>query len=133
MNEQSRQLYFWLGCMPARTLFVLLAYFLPVNYLPYFGMLTLLISIGFIRSYFFSKKKVGFFKGDIWWNDLRLIHSIIYLLFSISAFSRSKCSWIFLLVDLFIGLISFITHYYLQSMRDSNPRLSRHKHNTLTS
>lgn len=114
MNDQTRQLYFWLGCIPARTLLVLLAYYLPLQYLPYFGIVTLLISIGFIRAYFFSNKDTGFFKGDIWWNDLRLVHSFLYLSFSIGAFLQERCSWLFLFADLCIGIISFITNYYLK-------------------
>ena len=113
MDEKTRQLYFWLGCIPTRILFVIIAYYLPIEYLPYFGILTIAISLGFIRAYFFSEKNTGFFEGDVWWNNLRLVHSMNYLLFSIGAFSKYEYSWIFLLIDLLIGIISFINQYYI--------------------
>ena len=112
MDDQSRQLYFWLGCIPTRIILVLIAYFLPLNYLPYYGIVTLLISLGFIRAFFFSNKNVGFFKGDIWWNNLRLVHAVLYLSFSIGAFLEFEYSWVFLLIDVIIGMISFINEYY---------------------
>ena len=113
MDDKTRQLYFWLGCIPTRILFVLIAYYLPIKYLPYFGIITIAMAIGFIRAYFFNKKDTGFFGGDVWWNNLRLVHAFLYLSFSISAFVKYNYSWVFLLVDVLIGIISFMNQYYI--------------------
>jgi hypothetical protein len=78
------------------------------------GYLALAPAIGFIYIYLTGTRKTGaeVFGEKIWWNNLRPIHSILYFLFAYNAIIGNKQSWIYLLVDVLIGLISFLIHHY---------------------
>jgi len=116
MNHlQQRFLMFLIGCIGTRSLFVIIAKYINTKYLKYLGYLALLPAIGFIYIYLTGSRKTGaeVFGEKIWWNNLRPIHSILYFLFAYNAIIGNKQSWIFLLVDVLIGLISFFIHHYL--------------------
>ena len=53
--------------------------------------------------------------GDkkIWWNDLRIVHGSLYLLFSYMAFNQNKDAWLILLIDTLIGLVSWTKYHKL--------------------
>ena len=116
MNElQKRFALFLMGCIGTRSLFVYIAKTVNVDYLPYLGALALLPSLGFIIIYLFKLRETGaeVFGNKIWWNDLRPVHALLYLLFAIFALQKKTYSWIFLFIDVCIGLISFLVfHYY---------------------
>ena len=112
---QKRFLLFLIGCIGTRTLFVYLAKKANTTYLMYMGYLALLPAIGFIYLYLTGTRKTGpeVFGDKIWWNDLRPIHGLLYLLFAYNAINGNKNAWIYLLVDVIVGLTSFIWfHYY---------------------
>ena len=112
---QKRFLLFLVGCIGTRTLFVYLAKNVSSQNLMYIGYLALLPAIGFIYIYFSGARKTGaeVFGEKIWWNDLRPIHSLLYFVFAYNAINGNKMAWIYLLIDVIIGLISFLTfHYY---------------------
>ena len=114
MNHlQQRFLLFLIGCIGSRSLFVILAKYIHTNYLKYLGYLALLPAIGFIFIYLTGTRTTGaeVFGEKIWWNNLRPIHSILYFLFAYNAILGNKQSWIYLLVDVFIGFISFLIHH----------------------
>ena len=115
MNHlQQRFLLFLFGCIGIRSLFVIIARYINTKYLKYLGYLALLPAIGFIYIYLTGSRKTGpeTFGEKIWWNDLRPIHSILYFLFAYNAIIGNKHSWKYLLVDVLIGLISFLIHHY---------------------
>ena len=116
MNElQKRFLLFLIGCIGTRTLFVIITKNASETYLKYFGYLALLPAISFMYIYLTGSRKTGaeVFGDKIWWNNLRPIHSLLYFLFAYNAIIGNKSAWIILLVDVVIGLISFINfHYY---------------------
>ena len=114
-NLQKRFLMFLIGCIGIRTLFVIIAIYINTKYLKYLGYLALLPAIGFIYIYLSGSRKTGgeVFGEKIWWNNLRPIHSILYFLFSYNAIIGNKQSWIYLLVDVLIGLISFLVYHYI--------------------
>ena len=114
-NFQKRFLLFIFGCIFVRTLFVIVAKNISLNYLPYLGYLALLPSIGFFYIYLTKSRQTGaeVFGDKIWWNDLRPIHGLLYALFAYNAINKNSFSWVYLLIDVIIGLISFlIFHYY---------------------
>jgi hypothetical protein len=118
MNHlQQRFLMFLIGCIGTRSLFVIIAKYINTNYLTYLGYLALLPAIGFIYIYLTGSRKTGaeVFGEEIWWNNLRPIHSILYFLFAYNAIISNAQSWIYLLVDVLIGLISFLLHHYINS------------------
>lgn len=115
MNDlQKRVALFLIGCIGTRSLFVYIAKNISLKYLPYLGLLALLPSIGFTYIYLFGARKTGaeVFGAKIWWNDLRPIHALMYYLFAIMAIMRNKFAWIWLLIDVMIGLTSFLIFHY---------------------
>jgi hypothetical protein len=111
---QKRFLLFLLLCIPIRIIFVLVAKTINKKYLPYCGYIGLIISIGFAYIYIFNKRKTGneTFGKKIWWNNLRPIHSLLYLIFAYLAINKKKTAYIPLLFDVIIGLISFLIYHY---------------------
>ena len=79
------------------------------------GILALIPAIGFITIYLLDLRKKGaeVFESKIWWNDLRPIHGILYLLFAIYAIKKEQnYAWIPLLIDVTIGLTAFLYYHY---------------------
>jgi hypothetical protein len=112
---QKRFLLFLVGCIGTRSLFVYLAKIANTTYLKYMGYLALLPAIGFFYIYFTGSRQTGaeVFGSKIWWNDLRPVHGLLYFLFAYNAIIGNLNAWIYLLVDVIFGLISFLSfHYY---------------------
>ena len=58
--------------------------YLPKKWLPYMGYITLIPAIGFLYLYFTnSRLNAGEGGGKTWWHNFRIIHGMLYLLFSI--------------------------------------------------
>ena len=112
---QQRFLLFLIGCIGIRSLFVIVAKYINVKYLKYLGYVALIPAIWFMYIYLTGSRKTGaeVFGEKIWWNDLRPINSILYFLFAYNAIIGNKESWIYLFVDVVIGLISFLLHHYM--------------------
>jgi hypothetical protein len=114
-TTQKRFLLFLFGCIGTRTLLVYLAKNVNKTYLKYMGYLALLPAIGFFYLFLSGSRKTGaeVFGDKIWWTNLRPVHGLMYFLFSYNAINGNFNAWIYLLVDVIIGLISFLTfHYY---------------------
>jgi hypothetical protein len=103
-----------IGCIGTRSLFVLIAKNSSAAYLRYLGFLALLPAVGFAYIYLTGSRKRGeeVFGEKIWWNDLRPLHSLLYFLFAYNAIIGNKNSWIYLLIDVIIGLFSFLVFHY---------------------
>ena len=115
---QKRFLLFLFGCIGTRTLFVFLAKNANKTYLKYMGYLSILLAIGFFYLFFTGSRKTGpeVFGDKIWWNNLRPIHGLMYSLFAYHAINGNPFAWIYLLIDVIIGLLSFLVfHYYSNS------------------
>lgn len=113
-NIQKRFLLFLVGCIGTRTLLVYIAKNAKTKYLQLLGYLALLPAIGFMYIYLSGSRKTGaeVFGEKIWWNDLRPLHSLLYFLFAYNAITGNKLAWIYLLLDVIIGLISFLFFHY---------------------
>ena len=112
---QKRFLLFLFGCIGTRSLFVYLAKIASKTYLQYMGYIAILPAIGFIYLFLSGSRKTGaeVFGDKIWWNDLRPVHGLLYSLFAYNAITGNNFAWIYLLIDVIIGLISFLVfHYY---------------------
>ena len=112
-DETKRIAYFLIGCMGSRSLFVYLAYSASPKMLLYMGCLATIVALGFFYSYMrYKTTDTGAFGGKVWWNDLRLVHSVLYGLFAYNAITgRQRMAWIILFADVFIGFVSFLYHY----------------------
>ena len=112
---KKRFLLFLFVCIGTRTLLVYLAKNVDKTYLKYMGYLSILPAIGFFYLFLSGSRKTGaeVFGDKIWWNDLRPVHGLMYFLFSYNAINGNPNAWLYLLVDVIIGLISFLSfHYY---------------------
>lgn len=110
----KRMLLFLIGCIGTRLFLVYLAKNISTELLKYMGYVLLLPAFGFIYIYLTGSRKTGaeVFGGKIWWNNLRPIHALLYLLFSYNAITGNTYAWIYLLIDVIIGFISFILHHF---------------------
>ena len=112
---QKRFLLFLIGCIGSRIMLVYVAKNIDIKFLKYMGYLLLLPAIGFFYIYLTGIRKTGpeVFGDKIWWNNLRPIHGLLYLLFSYTAINGNKNAWIFLFIDVFIGLTSFLFYHFI--------------------
>jgi hypothetical protein len=109
-NTYKRFLLFLIGCIGIRFYFVYLAKNSDSILLKNMGYLALLPAIGFTYIYLTGSRETGaeVFGDKIWWNDLRPIHTLLYFLFSYNAINGNKNAWVYLLIDVLVGLNSFL-------------------------
>lgn len=114
-NIQKRFLLFLIGCIGTRSLFVYVAKTIPITYLPILGYLALLPAIGFTYIFFTGSRQTGaeVFGDKIWWNNLRPLHAFLYGLFAYNAIIMKPFAWKFLLLDVIIGLMSFLIYHFI--------------------
>lgn len=112
-NITKRVLLFLLGCIGTRLFLVYVAKNINTTLLKYMGMLALLPAFSFFYIYLTGSRKTGVevFGDKIWWNNLRPIHGVLYLLFAYNAINGNKNAWIYLLVDVLFGLASFLVFH----------------------
>ena len=116
MNDlQKRFALFLTACMGTRLLLAILAKKANKSLLLIMGVLALLPATGFFYLFFSGKRNTGpeTFGDKIWWNNLRPVHGILYLLFAIYAIRGDRRAWLFLLLDVIFGLISFTVFHTL--------------------
>lgn len=116
MNDiQKRFALFIFGCIAVRLIFVYVAKTISLKYLPYLGWIALLPALGFLYIFVTGSRKTGpeVFGKRIWWNRLRPIHAILYILFAYYAINKNRNAWIFLLIDVILGLSSFLIYHYM--------------------
>ena len=111
---QLRFLFFLIGCIGSRLFITYIAYKISIKFLPIMGLFALIPIIGWINIIFFHPRETGLevFGGKIWWKNLRPIHLILWILFSILAFSKNHNSWIVLAIDTFFGLVAFLQYHW---------------------
>ena len=114
MNDiQKRFLLFICGCILTRSLFVLIAKNY-IDFLPIMGYLAIMPAIGFFYIYSTNSRQTGneVFGDKIWWNNLRPIHGTLYTIFAYMAINKDPNAWIILLLDVIIGLSTFLYFHY---------------------
>jgi hypothetical protein len=113
-NIQKRFLLFLLGCIPTRLAIMYLAKIISLDYLPILGYIALIPALGFIYLFVSGTRKSGpeTFGDKIWWNNLRPIHAIFYLLFAYNAVNKIRSAWLYLMYDVIFGLFSFLIFHY---------------------
>lgn len=118
MNSiQKRFLLFLFGCIPTRLFIMYVAKIASLQYLPILGYLALLPAIGFIYLYVSGARTSGpeTFGDKIWWNQLRPIHALFYILFAYNAIHKIPTAWLYLMYDVVLGLCSFLIYHYLNN------------------
>ena len=118
-NIEKRFLLFLLGCIPTRLFITYIISISKKSSLPYIGLLTLNLSYNFIYLYLYGNNTADSqleWAGlsYILWNNLRLVHGILIFIFSILALNKNKNGYYILLLDTFIGLLSFLYYHFYQ-------------------
>lgn len=110
MNK--RMLLFLAGCIPTRILLAILTKtYYKTQMIDFIGYFTFLAGLGFFAIYFFGLRKTGLETGGapIWWNHLRPLHGLLYLLASwFIFFGQKELAWIPLAIDVAVGLTAFL-------------------------
>jgi hypothetical protein len=112
-NLQKRFALFLIGCIGVRSALVYIAKNSNEKIVKIMGFIALIIAISFLYLFFSNSRTTGLevFGDKIWWNSLRPVHAIIYILFAYNAIIGNKNAWIFLGIDVIIGLLSFIVFH----------------------
>jgi hypothetical protein len=115
-NIHKRFILFLFGCIGFRSLLVYIAKTTNKFFLQIMGYIALLPAFGFFYIYFTGSRKTGMevFGDKIWWNNLRPIHGTLYLLFAYNAIYGNSNAYLYLLLDVIVGLASFLTYHFLQ-------------------
>jgi hypothetical protein len=111
MEEKYRKLLFLFGCLPIRILYIYLAKKATLNLLYYLGIIAIAIGISFFYHSKFGNK-TGFFGGKAWWHPVRNMHGLLWVLFGVLAIMKKKRAYIVLIIDVIVGIITFINNYF---------------------
>jgi hypothetical protein len=119
MDDNKRLLLFFLGCFPVRLLLAYAAWkvcqdpgYVQAQYV--LAGITAVFGFGMIyRGYQRDSGKVenqGFAGGEVYWNSY--LHGFLYILFAFMLLSNFRQAWFILVVDVFIGLVVVMNHYF---------------------
>ena len=110
---QIRFLLFIFGCIGTRLMISYLAKIVNKKLLKIMGYIALLPVFAWIYLYFTNGRKTGpeVFGGTIWWNNLRIVHALLYILFSIYALQEKDFAWKVLFFDALVGLTAFMYYH----------------------
>lgn len=98
--------YKFMLCILVRILISLLVKHFQNNKI--ISMLTLIQSLSFFILFLFDLRlNAPEANGITWWNSLRPIHGVSYLLFTIYYYKNYDFAWYFLLTDAILGIIFF--------------------------
>ena len=114
MSIENKKLLFLFGCIPIRIILSLIPLYIDISYLPYYGIILLIITIVFLYEYFNNLRlDATEAQGVTWWKDYRLIHGLLYLCAAIYALLKKRLAWIPLTIDVVLGLVLFMVRYIL--------------------
>lgn len=114
-NDIKRTILFFVGCITTRILFAQIAMKNPKQ-LKKLALIALIPVFGWLRIMFISPRNTGVetFGGKIWWNNLRPIHMLNYILFAFFAFQGKSFAYKFLVLDVVIGFLAEINHRFIR-------------------
>jgi hypothetical protein len=95
-------------CIAVRIIVAYVAYLATTPYLRYMGYIAILPILDHLYLFFNDTRKKGFFEGKLWWNPVRPIHVVLYILFAYNAIQGNQQAWIYLLLDVIVGLLAFM-------------------------
>ena len=115
MNDlQKRWVMFLLGCIPTRFLLAYILSKLSQTHLKIAGTVLLLPAFGFLYIYITGLRKTGAetLGAPIWWNHLRPVHALLYLVSAIMALQGNKRAYMPIVIDTLFGLVAFTSHHF---------------------
>lgn len=109
----NKTIAFLIGCLSARLSIAFIAKNLSLFNLKLSAIPAFIIGISFVTLYLFDLRKSGFEAGGkIWWNMMRPIHGMLYLLYACYAYKQEQNAWLVLLLDVIIGFIVWYLNYH---------------------
>jgi len=109
LTERTRIILFLIGCIGTRLILALIPLYLSKEWLPYFGIIILIIALSFVYLYFTNGRlKAPEGGGNTWWAKFRLIHGLLYLTAAIYLFQKERLASTPLFIDVILGLGLFI-------------------------
>ena len=113
-DVQQRIMAFLVLCIGSRLGLGYLAKNLSGNWSMLLASIFAIIGASFIIIYFGGLRKTGAETGGnpIWWNNLRPIHGVLYLIAAGLLFYGHRC-WAsqVIIIDTLVGLTSFLLHH----------------------
>lgn len=108
MYKMNSKLLFILGCIPVRLLMAYLPQIIPIEYLPYLGIVIGGMALGMLYFYFTNTRLNAFEAGGkTWWHQYRLLHGMLLLVGSIYLIEKKRLASFPLVIDILIGLFLF--------------------------
>lgn len=98
-------LYF-LFCIPMR--YLLYLYFKHNKNYNISVILALFLSFAFMFQYVTKKRNVGAFGQKVWWNNNRIVYSIIYFIYAYYLLCKNKNYHELILLSIIYGIITFL-------------------------
>ena len=115
MNDlQKRWAMFLLGCIPTRFLLAYILSKLSQTQLKIAGFVLLLPVFGFLYIYVTGSRKTGAETrgAPIWWNHLRPLHALLYLVSAVLALQANKRAYMPIVIDTLFGLVAFTCYHF---------------------
>jgi len=113
LDEKQRIAMFLIGCVGTRLGLAYMALVAPTEIL---SLILGIIGTGFAVIWIMGWRKTGSETGGqpIWWNHLRPLHALAYLTSAVLLwFVCSRVAAIIIVLDLIVGLTSFLFHHKL--------------------
>ena len=98
-------LLYWLVCIPVRTSLAVGIKYIPIDYLPYTAIIAFIAASLWLWRFFTNKpNSKGSFGQSVWWNKMRVVHSLIWIAFGVLALLKNKYAYLLLLLDVLVGI-----------------------------
>lgn len=110
-TNMERFIIFVTMCFTARLLIAYVAKNLKKSHNKYAIVVAIMIASGFLYNYIIKKSKGGFGQ-KVWWNNYRLIHSIMFYLFAYMTYFNESNAYKILVIDAIMGLLFSIHHHF---------------------
>jgi hypothetical protein len=106
--------YYFFICVLVR---LTLAYLVSKNYnnkYRYFLILFYLVTgSGLLIQYIKNDRVIGAFGEKVWWQNYRIIHTILFYIVSYLLYKKNSNTWKLLLLDTLISIFGHIKHNYI--------------------
>ena len=106
--------YYFFICILVRLILTFLVYKNYKNNFRYFLILFYLIAgSGLLIQYIKNGRVISIFGEKVWWQNYRIIHTIIFYSVSYLLYKKNSNSWKLLLLDTLISRFGHIKHNYI--------------------
>jgi len=114
ISTRNAIIVFFTVCIGFRSLMAFAAYKASTQWLKVFGVIGMVISAGFMFQYL-NKSQSGSIRGEgmVWWNDYRIVHSIMYFMFGLLALFGNRKAYVILILDVLIGIFATANNYFM--------------------